>query len=39
MRYSIDRNSKQPAYMQLYLQMREDIVTGAYPYGTKLPSK
>ena len=25
--------------MQLYLQMREDIVTGAYPYGTKLPSK
>lgn len=39
MRYSIDRNSRQPAYMQLYLQMREDIVTGAYPYGTKLPSK
>ena len=39
MRYSIDRNSKQPAYMQLYLQMREDIVTGAYPYGSRLPSK
>ncbi|MCC6093408.1 MAG: PLP-dependent aminotransferase family protein [Eubacterium sp.] len=39
MRYTIDRSAKQPAYLQLYLQMREDIVTGAYPYGARLPSK
>ena len=31
--------SKDPAYMQLYLQIRKDIVSGAYKYGAKLPSK
>lgn len=30
---------KNPAYLQLYMQMREDIVRGIYPYGSKLPSK
>lgn len=34
-----DLKSKQPAYMQLYLQLRKDIVSGAYNYGAKLPSK
>lgn len=36
--YSIDKNGK-AAYMQLYEQIRKDIVKGVYPYGTKLPSK
>ena len=37
--YSIDPNIKQPAYLQLYLQLREDITGGLCPYGSKLPSK
>ncbi len=39
MRYLIDRESPVPAYLQLYRQLREDIVRGVYPYGGKLPSK
>ena len=34
-----ENTSKEPAYMQLYLQIRKDIVSGAYKYGSKLPSK
>ena len=39
MKYSIDLNSRQSGYMQLYTQLREDITNGAYKYGDKLPSK
>ena len=39
MRYKIDKNSEIKAYMQLYYQIREDITSGVYPYGSKLPSK
>jgi len=39
MRYSIQKKEDTPAYLQLYKQLREDIVAGVYPYGTKLPSK
>lgn len=39
MRYSIDKNTKEPAYLQLYKQFREDITTGVYTYGSKIPSK
>ena len=39
MLYHIDKEVKQPAYLQLYTQVRHDIVHGVYPYGTKLPSK
>lgn len=45
MKYRVESKSskentvKEPAYMQLYLQIRKDIVSGAYKYGTKLPSK
>ena len=39
MKYSIDLNSKQSAYMQLYMQLREDIINLVYKYGDKLPSK
>lgn len=39
MKYIIDLSSQIPAYQQLYLQVRQDIVNGIYPAGTKLPSK
>lgn len=39
MRYKTDKNSTQSAYMQLYSQLKKDIVSGAYPLGAKLPSK
>ena len=39
MRYTIDPTHSQPAYLQFYHQLREDIVRGIYPYGKKLPSK
>ena len=37
--YSIDKNQKDSAYMQLYKQIRRDIVNGVYKYGSRLPSK
>ena len=39
MRYSIDFSKNTAAYLQLYLQLREDIVGEVYAYGEKLPSK
>ncbi len=39
MKYNINKNSVKSAYMQLYEQLRNDIVLGIYPYGSKLPSK
>lgn len=39
MRYKIDKNDEKPGYMQLYLQLRADIVGGAYKLGARLPSK
>ena len=39
MKYSIDRTAPVSAYMQLYMQLREDLLSGAVPRGTKLPSK
>jgi len=39
MKYSIDFNSKQKAYIQLYEQLRKDITNLVYKYGNKLPSK
>ena len=39
MRYRIDENEKKPGYMQLYVQLRADIVGGAYAFGARLPSK
>ena len=37
--YRIDPGIKQPAYLQLYNQIREDITNGICLYGSKLPSK
>lgn len=39
MKYTVDKQRTVPAYLQLYAQVREDIVKGVYPFGTKLPSK
>jgi len=39
MKYIIDEQCKKPAYLQLYEQLRDDIVSGIYIYGAKLPSK
>ena len=37
--YNIDPGLKQPAYLQLYHQIRDDITSGVCPYDMKLPSK
>ena len=39
MRYFIDRTGHESAYLQLYRQLRTDIIRGVYLFGTKLPSK
>ncbi len=39
MKYAIHANSTQKAYMQLYEQLRRDIINAVYKYGEKLPSK
>ena len=36
MKYRIDKGKR---YLQLYQQIRRDIIEGNYPYNTKLPSK
>lgn len=39
MKYIICDKEKTPAYLQLYTKLRDDIVKGIYPTGSKLPSK
>ena len=39
MKYSIDTKNTKKAYMQLYEQLRTDIINSLYKYGDKLPSK
>ncbi len=39
MKYSIDAKSPKKAYMQLYEQLRSDIINSLYKYADKLPSK
>lgn len=39
MKYTIDKNTSEAAYLQLYRQLREDIRQQIYPFGTRLPSK
>lgn len=39
MNYSVDKTKPVPAYLQLYEQLRSDIINNVYPYGSKLPSK
>ena len=37
MKYLIDKTNR-PVYLQIYKQIRQDIVDGIYPLGAKLPS-
>lgn len=39
MKYHISKTSNKTAYLQLYEQLRSDIVNGILSYGSKLPSK
>ena len=39
MKYQIDRAGREPAYLQLYRQLRSDIAREVYLPGEKLPSK
>ena len=39
MKYIIDNAKGIPAYLQLYRQVREDIIKGVYSFNDKLPSK
>ena len=39
MKYVIQKHSGESAYLQLHRQLREDIVSGLLPEGSKLPSK
>ncbi|MBP3608968.1 MAG: PLP-dependent aminotransferase family protein [Lachnospiraceae bacterium] len=39
MNYHINQLNNKPAYLQLYEYLKKDIVTGAFPYGSKMPSK
>lgn len=38
MKYTVDPTNR-PVYLQIYRQLREDIVAQIYRYGSKLPSK
>lgn len=38
MRYKVEKGAR-PAYLQIYSEIKEDIVRGSLPYGSKLPSK
>lgn len=37
MKYTVDKRNR-PGYLQIYKQIRQDIIDGLYPFGTKLPS-
>lgn len=39
MKYNLHDGNRQKAYMQLYLEVRKDIIRGIYGYGKILPSK
>ena len=38
MKYKVDKSIR-PVYLQIYKQIKEDIIKENYPYNTKLPSK
>ena len=39
MKYFVDKCAKESAYMQLYNQLKRDIISGELPLGSRLPSK
>ena len=38
MKYKVDKNIR-PVYLQIYKQIKDDIINGNFPYNAKLPSK
>ncbi len=38
MNYTVKKEDR-PIYLQLYRQIRDDIIAGAFPYNSRLPSK
>ena len=38
MKYKVDKSIR-PAYLQIYKQIKDDIINGNYAYNSKLPSK
>ena len=38
MKYRVDKSIR-PVYLQIYKQIKDDIISGNYPYNAKLPSK
>ena len=38
MKYKVDKSIR-PVYLQIYKQIKDDIISGNYPYNAKLPSK
>lgn len=38
MKYKVDKNVR-PVYLQIYKQIKDDIINGNFPYNAKLPSK
>ena len=39
MKYIVKKEHGKPMYLQLYTQLRNDIVKGIIPQGAKMPSK
>lgn len=39
MKETMEKDFRGPAYLQLYIRLREDIEAGVYPFGSRLPSK
>ena len=39
MKYFLHKSNASPAYLQLYRQVRDNIIQQTYPFGSKLPSK
>lgn len=39
MAFTLNSTSNLPAYIQLYQLLRQNIIKGVYPYGSKLPSR
>lgn len=39
MQLIVDQNNAAPVYLQIYRELRNKIISGAFPVGTRLPSK
>lgn len=39
MQYTITKKAGEPAYLQLYRMLRDDVIAGVFPFGSRLPSK